>query len=133
LPFAQNFWVDGEERIVINNGAAGLPNFKGMHHGVLTRISANLKAPSTSLYGKELNGVRFDALPVAFDQEAWVTRFLRNWPPGSPAHESYLKRILNGPDFGVVQADRLNRAQGEPAPKIDSRPTGDWGFSHTRE
>lgn len=88
---------------VINNGAAGMPNFSGSRHGVLSRISL-APSPYRPLYGLVRDGVHIDALPVGYDTEAFLARFLRRWPAGSPAHASYHSRIVNGPDFPVVRA-----------------------------
>lgn len=107
LPFVQDFDVDGERRVVVNNGAAGMPNFAGDTRGLLTRISALPGVPRESLYGTTLGALRIDALPIAHDQPAWVERFLRNWPEGSAANVGYFERIRGGPRFGVAQAMRL--------------------------
>lgn len=104
LPHARDFEVDNSERLIINNGTAGMANFINTHFGLITRISVDHRAPADSLYGVTLGGVRFDALPVRFDQTAWIERFLANWPPGSPAHASYFDRIVNGPDFDFGDA-----------------------------
>lgn len=104
LAHARDFQVDGSERLVMNNGAAGLANFAGSTFGLLTRISEDPAVPAESLYGITIGGVRFDALPVRFDQQAWVARFLANWPPGSPAYEAYFDRIVKGPDFAIRDA-----------------------------
>lgn len=106
--FAQDFHVGGVRRLVINNGAAGLPNFKGTQFGVLTRISARAQVPAASLYGATLGAARFDALPIHYDQAAWCERFLANWPEGSPAHAGYFERIVRGPEFNVQQANRIS-------------------------
>jgi hypothetical protein len=107
LPFLQDFDIEGSRRLIINNGAAGLPNFKGSTFGLLTRISADLQAPAESLYGTVLDGLHFDALPIHYDAAAWLERFEANWPAGSPAHEGYFGRIAHGPEFTVAQAIRL--------------------------
>jgi hypothetical protein len=107
LPFLQDFDIEGGRRLVINNGAAGLPNFKGSTFGLLTRISADLQVPAASLYGTALDGLRFDALPIHYDAAAWLELFQANWPAGSPAHEGYFGRIAHGPEFTVAQAIRL--------------------------
>lgn len=104
LAHARDYDVDGEERLIMNNGAAGLPNFGGTTFGLITRISVEPAVPAESLYGITLGGLRFDALPVHFDQARWVARFLRSWPEGSPAHAAYFNRILAGPDFAVRDA-----------------------------
>ena len=118
LPFAQDFDIEGRRRLIINNGAAGMPNFKGSTFGLLTRISAHPEVPPQSLYGTTLDGVRFDALPIRYDTAEWLARFLANWPAGSPAHAGYLGRIGHGPEFTVAQANRL--ARDRPARRADS-------------
>ena len=106
LPYAQRFLVDGQARLVANNGSAGMPNFAATRFGVITRISADERIPEASLYGCQLDGLRVDALPVHYDHEAWLGRFLRDWPEGSPAHHLYYSRLLDGPDFSLPQAAR---------------------------
>ncbi|HEV3013165.1 MAG TPA: metallophosphoesterase, partial [Actinomycetota bacterium] len=51
LPYAQADPDGPRRRLVINNGAAGLPSFAGTTHGVITRLSSNLRPPADSLYG----------------------------------------------------------------------------------
>jgi hypothetical protein len=106
LPYAQRFVIDRRAHLVINNGSAGLPNFAAAHFGVITRISADERIPDASLYGCQLDGLRVDALPVRYDHGAWLRRFLRDWPQGSPAHLLYQNRLLHGPDFSLAQAAR---------------------------
>jgi hypothetical protein len=106
LPHAQRFVVDGRAHLVINNGAAGMPNFAAHRFGVITRISADQRIPEASLYGCSLGGLRIDALPVHYDHEAWLRRFLRDWPEGSPAHLSYYERLIAGPSFSLRRAAR---------------------------
>ncbi|APV49526.1 hypothetical protein BWI17_07435 [Betaproteobacteria bacterium GR16-43] len=96
---------------VINNGAAGMPNFSGTGHGIVTRI-ARAPAPMPTLYGVRVRDVYVDAVALRFDERRWKERFLAAWPPGSPAHESYYLRILQGPRFTVRQA-APRTAQGE--------------------
>jgi hypothetical protein len=88
---------------VINNGAAGMPNFAGSRFGVITRISI-MPSPHQPLYGFVRDGVHIDALPLAYDHEAFASRFLARWPQDSPAHLSYYGRITGGPDYTLVQA-----------------------------
>lgn len=104
LPHAKDYTVDGIDRLIVNNGAAGMPNFQGTDFGLITRISENPAPPPDSLYGINLNGLRYDALPVRFDTERWMTTFLNNWPVGTPAHDAYYQRIVNGPDFRLEDA-----------------------------
>lgn len=98
---AYDFGAGG--RAVINNGAAGMPNFAGTRFGVITRIAA-AAGPVEPLYGLELGGVRVEAIPLAYDADAWEREFLANWPAGSPAHESYWRRIRRGPECVLADA-----------------------------
>ncbi len=50
------------------------------------------------------DGLHIDALAVDYDTEAFLARFIKRWPPGSPAYESYYNRIVDGPDFALAQA-----------------------------
>lgn len=88
---------------IINNGAAGMPNFAATRHGVISRI-ATTPAPQQALYGTLIAGVHVDALAVAYDATAWQTAFLANWPPDSDAYQSYFKRIIEGPGWTVARA-----------------------------
>lgn len=104
LAHARDYTVDGRARLIINNGASGLPNFAGTHYGIVTRIAADRRAHPQGLYGIDVAGVRFDAIPVHFDHAAFVARFLANWPAGSPAHTAYFDRIRHGPNFDLADA-----------------------------
>jgi len=88
---------------VINNGAAGMPNFKGTRHGLLSRI-ATTPSPHGAVYGLKRDGVHIDALAVGYDHGRFLDRFLARWPAGTPAHSSYARRILEGPAYTVAQA-----------------------------
>ena len=92
LPYAQAIADGRQRRLVINNGAAGLPAFAGTSYGVMTRLSSDPRLPPDSLYGTAVGALRCDALPVGFDQQRWQQRFVAQWPPGSPA----TARILAG-------------------------------------
>jgi hypothetical protein len=106
LPYAQAVPDGPCRRLVVNNGAAGLGNFAGTTHGVITRLSSDLRPPADSLYGVTIGTLRCDALPVRFDPDRWRARFLAQWPPGSPGHRSYLSRITNGTQLELRQAAR---------------------------
>ena len=102
LPAIRRFAVDGAGRAVANNGAAGMPNFNGRRHGVITRIA---RAPSAAaLYGVEVGGVHVEALALHYDEARWRSRFLAAWPEGSSAHASYFRRIAEGPRFELDAA-----------------------------
>ena len=104
LPVMQDFATPRGTALIVNNGAAGMPNFRDTRFGVATRIAS---APSTqALYGVRLGGTVVEAVPVRYDYEAWMARFDRVWPAGSPAALSYRKRIASGPGYEVEQAVR---------------------------
>lgn len=102
LPALRRFDYSGE-KLVANNGAAGMPNFANARHGILTRVGV-APSPHVPLYGCCLRGAHIDALAIRYDHEAWQRQFLANWPPGSPAWQSYFKRIVDGPDYTLQQA-----------------------------
>jgi len=107
LPWAAAFG----DVAVVNNGSAGMPNFHGDVRAVVTRIAAADSPHPDALYAVEHAGVRWEAVAVAYDHAAWCDRFLRTWPPGSPAHLSYFSRILHGPDHDRAAATRLLNAR----------------------
>jgi hypothetical protein len=101
LPVLQSLPRD---RVIANNGAAGMPNFHGTNFGLATRISV---APSKGpLYGVAAGGLFVEAIPLRYDARGWEARFLAQWPEGSAAHRSYYQRIANGPRYGVERALR---------------------------
>ena len=103
LPVLQSI---GEGRAVVNNGAAGMPNFSGTRFGVATRISVRRRAGA--LYGLRVGTVEIEAQPIAYDHAAWRERFLAGWPEGSAAHASYFPRIVNGPSYTPAAALRAD-------------------------
>ncbi|HEX3097178.1 MAG TPA: hypothetical protein VHQ02_05635 [Usitatibacter sp.] len=104
LPALRLFEVDGRRAAVANNGAAGMPNFAGMRHGILTRIATRAFAGPERVYGAEVAGAHVEALRVDYDHARWLGRFLASWPPGSPAHASYHRRIVEGPRHDLALA-----------------------------
>ncbi|MDO8789908.1 MAG: hypothetical protein Q7J42_17670 [Sulfuritalea sp.] len=102
LPAMRRFDHHGE-KLIANNGAAGMPNFAGTRFGILTRIGLQA-SPQRALFGHTLRDVHIDALPIHYDPAAWQESFLRNWPAGSPAWLSYFERIAHGPDYTPQQA-----------------------------
>jgi hypothetical protein len=104
LPVLQRF-DDGA--VLVNNGSAGMPNFRGMTPGLVSRISVN---PSgKALYWTRRGAVFVEAIVLPYDNRAWQQRFLAQWPPGSDAHASYWERITRGPRYEVAQAVRPAR------------------------
>jgi hypothetical protein len=100
LPVLREFALTRGSLVVINNGAAGMPNFTGTRFGLLTRISTR-PSPIAPAYGVRRGGVHVDALPIRYDHVRWTEAFLSDWPPGSPAHDSYYRRIVEGPGYGA--------------------------------
>ena len=100
LPVLRKFGLAHGTLVVINNGAAGLPNFTNSHFGLFTRIST-CPSPFNPVFGARRDAVHIDALPIHYDHDRWMDVFLSDWPPGSPAHDSYYQRIVAGPDYGV--------------------------------
>ncbi len=87
---------------VINNGAAGMPNFRGMLCGLVTRISP--RPDARALYRASAGGLFVEAVPLRYDAEKFLQWFDKNWPAGSPASISYRERIRCGPETGVSNA-----------------------------
>ena len=111
LPALKTFDTPLGERFVVNNGAAGMPNFERTHFGLITRLATvpMPRALSTArLYGADVAGIYVDALAVHFDATAWFAEFERMWPDGTPARTSYQHRIIHGPRFTIDEA--LGRA-----------------------
>jgi hypothetical protein len=105
LPVIQSF---AGGRVLANNGAAGMPNFRGTRFGLATRISV---APSAeALYRARAGRVFVEAVPVRYDNEAWLGEFLAQWPEGSDAHRSYFSRLCEGPQYTREQALRAQLA-----------------------
>jgi len=94
LPVLQRFPGD---RVLVNNGAAGMPNFRGERYGIVTRVS--VRPARGALYGTRCEGLYVEAQALRYDAQAWERRFLDLWPEGSDAHRSYYERIVSGPAF----------------------------------
>jgi hypothetical protein len=88
---------------IINNGAAGMPNFAGSRIGLLSRIAVT-PSPHRPLYGIVRDGIHIDAIAIPYDSDAFVGRFLARWPKGSAAHASYFQRLAAGPDHSIARA-----------------------------
>ena len=101
LPVLQRF---AGGRAVANNGAAGMPNFRGTSFGLATRIS--IEPSRLALYAVRAGDLFVEAVPIDYDAAAWNRRFLAQWPAGSDAHRSYFERIAGGPSYAMSQALR---------------------------
>ena len=101
LPVLQAFEDAG---VIVNNGAAGMPNFESTEYGLATRISVS--PHPLALYRTRLGPLHLEAIPIDYDAAAWRAAFLAQWPEGSDAHASYWRRITEGPQYGVARAVR---------------------------
>ena len=102
LPVLQRFAAG---QVLVNNGAAGMPNFRGERYGLATRIA--LTPPAESIHGVRCGALFIDAIAVRYGQAAWQRRFLEQWPAGSDAYESYFRRIIDGPAYSRESALRV--------------------------
>ncbi len=90
--------------IVLNNGAAGMPNFRGHATGLLTRVALRPFEGPERVLGLVREGVHIDAIEIGYDVQRFAEQFLRQWPEHSDAHASYWERIAAGPDYDATQA-----------------------------
>jgi hypothetical protein len=93
----------GTPGAVVNNGAAGMPNFQGELGGLCTRI-ATTPAPAGAVFEQRLGGVYIALLRLAYDAPRWQAEFEAQWPAGTAAHQSYFERITRGPRYTPAQA-----------------------------
>lgn len=110
LPTFRRFREGEATHFVINNGAAGMPNFSRTQYGLLSRLSVYPAPEGWSQYGALIGGVHVDAIPLHYDNTKFEQTFLQNWPPGSTAHHSYFKRLCEGPAYFAPHALGLVRA-----------------------
>jgi hypothetical protein len=92
------------EHAIINNGAAGMPDFDGTQFGLATRIS--VRPGPRPLYRMRLGRLWLEAVPLEYDSSTWMRAFLSQWPVGSDAHKSYFERIARGPRYPLERALR---------------------------
>ncbi len=100
LPMAQRRFTP----IVLNNGAAGMPNFRGRDTGLLTRVALRPFDGPERVLGLVREGVHLDAIEIRYDATRWAAQFLQQWPEHSDAHASYWDRIAAGPDYDLTHA-----------------------------
>lgn len=117
LPVALGFETAEGPCALFNNGAAGMPNFRGTQHGLITRIGTRPSA--RALYGVRIGGAHVEALAVEYDHARWIDAFQASWPAGSAAHRSYFARLAEGPPYGFSAAVR-----GTVSWNVDPRRNG---------
>jgi hypothetical protein len=98
--------LGGDTQWVLNNGAAGMPNFAGDSAGLLTRIATRPCRGGQRVYGLRCGELHVDALRIEHDSAQWQQQFLAQWPAGSDAHLSYWERIQRGPNYERAAALR---------------------------
>jgi hypothetical protein len=107
LPVLKRLDLGDRVAWVMNNGAAGMPNFKNSRYGLVTRIADRPCRHVSPVYGATHAGLYLDAIALNYDHQKWQARFSENWPEGTAAHQSYYSRITAGPDYRLEQALRL--------------------------
>lgn len=90
-------------RGVVNNGAAGMPNFRDELFGLCVRVGLS-PAPHEVVHEQVVAGAYVALLPLRYEVARWRACFLANWPEGTPAWQSYFARISQGPNFTRQQA-----------------------------
>jgi hypothetical protein len=105
-PVFTEFPVAGRARtrLVLNNGAAGMPNLHGDTAGLLTRIALQPFTGRQRRHGLARDGVFVEAIAIEGDHGAWLAAFRRMWPPGSDAELSYGHRIRGAAGCDPAQA-----------------------------
>jgi hypothetical protein len=104
LPVLQVLATARGHCVIANNGAAGMPNFRGTRFGLVTRIA--IQPHADALYGEWLGPLFVETLAVRYDHARWLAHFDALWPAGSPAAVSYRRRITEGPGYEPHQALR---------------------------
>jgi len=102
----------GRSGWIFNNGAAGMPNFRGDTAGLLTRIATRPYAGIQRRVGIMQDGIHVDALAIEVEPRLIQQHFLAQWPAGSEAHTSYFSRIAEGPVYQPCQVIRLDDSSG---------------------
>ncbi|SFE72340.1 calcineurin phosphoesterase [Peptostreptococcus sp. D1] len=90
------------DHVVINNGAAGMPNFSNTKYGVITRISRD--ANEKAIYRAIKSNLFVEAIPVNYNFREFITWFDNNWSLNSPASISYRDRIVHGTNDSIEDA-----------------------------
>lgn len=99
--------LNGGRHWVLNNGAAGMPNFAGDAAGLFTRIALQPLGGPLVRVQAQAQGVHCELVAIETDASAWRRWFEQQWPVGSDAHASYFQRITQGPAYTPAQALRI--------------------------
>lgn len=101
LPVFQQLRVPGRVRAawVLNNGAAGMPNFQGDAAGLFTRIALTPFEGPQRRCAVQADELHLEAIAIETPAAQTQQRFVQQWPEGSDAHASYFSRIAAGPAY----------------------------------
>ena len=91
-----------ENGVVINNGAAGMPNFASELYGLITRVA--LSPSKEAIYSTKVGKIYVEALPIRYDTAEFLKWFDQIWSKKSPAAISYRGRIANGSEGEIKDA-----------------------------
>jgi hypothetical protein len=89
---------------VAGTGAGRPAQLRRHQLGVITRLSANPQPPADSLYGISIEGLRCDAVALAFDLARWRAHFVAQWPPDSAAYDRCYTGSLTASRYGSSRA-----------------------------
>lgn len=99
--------ISRPRRWVLNNGSAGMPNFRSCKAGLLTRIATRPFDGPERLYSVRLGqGITGDAIAIDFDLSAWRSSLNSIWPPDSALDHRFFDRIVRGPEYAICDAVR---------------------------
>ena len=96
--------TNGEDKLLLNNGAAGMPNFRNKNFGIIIRISSSKSIDEKVLYRKKIKNYFFEAIKLEYSNKNFIKEFLINWPSKSSGYKAYFDRISNGPSFDLSES-----------------------------
>lgn len=83
-----------DSKVVINNGASGMPNYKNRLSGNIIRIS-KIKS-NRAICRTKIDDIYVELVAVNYDTDAFLNWFDNLWDKKSPASLSYRTRIIKG-------------------------------------
>ncbi|MBF0713509.1 metallophosphoesterase [Gemella sp. GH3] len=86
-------------KVVVNNGSAGMANVRDTTFGLITRI-ANTKHKD-AIISQEVDGVFVELVKIDYDITEFINWFDNVWTINSPASISYRNRITNGTNISI--------------------------------
>lgn len=104
LPVLTDVDDAGSQRAIVNNGSAGMPNFRNTTYGLATRLA--VKPHSAAVARLDLQRIVVELVPLAHDSAAWWRRFSHWWPEGSAARVAYARRLAGDIAYRPDQAVR---------------------------